>query len=121
MAQTENEQVQSYALFPLAVALPLGARSKLELCIKDGIYTLRTWLQQSSPPSAKKSETVTFAFPATTWQHLKYQYFPSWLKEMFPVRLTFVEKKIEWVETINICPHINEPEKTHRDFLEGSK
>jgi hypothetical protein len=115
-----TEEIKSLRDFPVAIVLPKGARERLELCIKDGVYALRTFLQSGYRHTTKRVIEVQFALPATFFQHFKMQYYPSWLKRLYPVRMDIVTKKVEYNETIYLCPHLtgNQP-SDHEKFLEG--
>ena len=40
-------------------------------------------------------EEFVVEYPSTAWEHFKHQYFPDWLKDMFPVKMKKVSKIVE--------------------------
>jgi hypothetical protein len=43
-----------------------------------------------------KQATVSFSTPSTWWQHWKQDRAPGWLKRRWPVRLTTIQKTVEY-------------------------
>jgi hypothetical protein len=115
----DKEQVQSLSEFPVAIVLPKGVRDRLELALRDGIYSLRTWLQVNRYPAIKREQVVEFAYPKTAWQHFKMDYFPAWLRRAFPIEMEVVSKTVShWDGPLYLCSHLSSaPEEKHRQFL----
>lgn len=70
--------------------------TELESCrnevINDLVFRLKAELMAEKLEDRK--QTVTFEFPKSWWQHFKQEYFPKWLLNRFPVKLTSCEKTV---------------------------
>uniref|UniRef100_A0A6M3KV41 Uncharacterized protein n=1 Tax=viral metagenome TaxID=1070528 RepID=A0A6M3KV41_9ZZZZ len=56
-------------------------------------------------------------YPATMWEELKRDFWPIWLRRMFPVRYSrdvTHHKEIHW----HVCPHLNcKDDRKHLNFM----
>ena len=81
--------------------LGLGAFSRSRLAVEQadalwGGLLVRFVTDVLVRPGEEETELLSFAVPATWWQHLKQDVFPAWLLRRFPVRTTTLERRIRY-------------------------
>jgi len=60
------------------------------------MLTLSTYL---SGERLKEEEHIfNCSYPATTWQHFKQQFFPSWLEKKFPVKQKTETQSVKFIQ-----------------------
>jgi hypothetical protein len=61
--------------------------------------------------------------PVDLWSHFKDLYFPTWAKKRWPPKMVArpVELLTQYLETVNICPHINTDGPLTRHYYANPK
>lgn len=68
-------------------------------------YQLRTFVMGEKVHEIEKS--VSFEYPATWWEHLKWNHAPTWFKTRYPVKMKKFKRTVKF-EQIQCFPKMNQ-------------
>lgn len=110
--------------FEIAVQVQMPALTAANITVimenlEEGVCKIKTWVLRHQYPVTPMSEEVVVEVPASVWDHFKAEYFPMWLRELFPAKYEKITNVVQWVEgPIYLCPHVNKRlDRDHLQFL----
>jgi hypothetical protein len=115
LSEVENVKIEVKDLLKTEVfvnmKLPTGMFD-IKTEVQDGILKMKSYVL--SEDIETKTKTLEFKYPKTWWQHFKYDHFPQWLLDIFPVQFKTETKKCRFTAkafypNVKFTPNLGNP------------